>query len=394
MKKSSLFYTGCLLVLITAIMYSCRRTTGIDNSNVIQTPFSLYFSDTAGALYNTNDGRNYNTAVYPPDGKGCRSLAVCNDNVLWAKTHLYVSTNNGKNFNLTHDTVSSYPDVTCNGLGIDLNQSLLVVLPKWDNRVYVTSDNDNPGKNWLGLANSDNSGNIRTWAFDGSYDTDQVGKLPVRMKSVTMLNDGTLCGLAYSGHEENDQKHHRNFIKKGKDATVYANRWYEATANPTEIPYIWLGNKGGMPLPPNSGNPDSGHFTLGHFNNRLIAIDQTCHNGAWYSDDLGKNWTKYAGLPANTSLRCIESPFEQVCLIGTEGKGCYILNVHTNMWEPNNQGLGSFVTVRNIAAKKNIYKNGTEKKFIYLATDQGIYESADGGRNWTRTIPGNYVAVY
>jgi hypothetical protein len=273
---------------------------------------------------------------------------------------------------------------------------MVKVVPKWDNRVYSISSSEDAAKNWLGVIYSDNSGNPGSWALDGSYDTLGVGKLPVRMKSFTQLANGTLCGLAYSGPTDDDLVHSRNFVRTGKDDGVYANRWYEVTANPDDIPYIYHGNPTGTPLPPyGTVLTDTGYFFLGHMNNRLIAIDAQCHYRAFYSDDLGKNWKDYSnGLPQNTPLLCIETPFEEVCLVGTAGKGLYILNVHTGAWETNNKGLATNTTVRSIAAKKNIYKNGTERKFIYLATNNGIYESADGGHNWTLTIPGNYVAVY
>ncbi len=396
MRKSSLFYLCGLVAAITVGVYSCKKSNGIDNNNVVKTPYSLFFSDTAGALYVTNDGRTYSGFLFPPDGKSCRALAVSSNNILWGKTHLYYSNNNGRNFNLTYDTVSSFPELSCNGSELNTNQSMLINIPEWNNRVYTLSNSPNASRNWLGIIYSDANGNPRSWNMEGSYDTMGVGRLPVRMKSFTMLANGTLCGLAYSGPADNDMIHHRNFVKAGKDENVYANRWKEVTANPDGIPYIHSGNPGGTPLPPfGSALTDTAYWYLGHFNNRLIAIDGKCKYGAYYSDDLGANWKSYSsGLPANTSMLCIESPFEEVCLLGTSGKGLYILNIHTGVWEPNNKGLGSNLIVRSIIGKRNVYKNGTIRKFIYIATNQGIYESADGGRNWTKTIQGNFVAVY
>jgi hypothetical protein len=60
----------------------------------------------------------------------------------------------------------------------------------------------------------------------------------------------------------------------------------------------------------------------------------------------------------------------------------------------NNHGLGTNITVRNIIAKERTYKNGVKEQYVYIATDQGIYQSKDGGVNWVRTIAGNYVTVY
>jgi hypothetical protein len=395
MRRSSLFYICCFVVFVAGSMHSCRRSNGIDNNNVIQTPFSLLFSDTAGALFNTNDGRNYNGVLFSPDGKSCRAIATSGVNILWAKKNLYYSNNDGKNFNSSYDSLLSFAAVTCDGQVLNTNQSMLLNIPKWDNRVYTISDSKDAGKNWLGVLHSDNFGNPGSWALDGSYDTDKVGFLPCRMKSYTFLADGTLCGLAYTP-SSGDTVHHRNFVKKGKDGDAdYGNRWFETTANPDDISHIYHGNASGTPLPPyGTTYTDTAYFFLGHMVNRLIAVDGKCHYGAWCSDDLGKNWKPYStGLPANTPLLCIEAPFEEVCLIGTAAHGVYILNKHTDAWEPSNKGLGSNVTVRSIAAKKNIYKNGNVRKFIYLATNKGIYESADGGINWTLTIPGNYVAV-
>lgn len=392
MRKSPLFSIFGLLSLMALGTNSCKKTEGIDNNNAILTPYSLYFADTAGALFKTNDGRTHAGVIFPPDGRFTRAVTASGNNLLWAKSNLYVSNNDGKNFSITYDTVSRFANISCTYDSVYLNQSMLVNLPRWDNRVYTTSSATSPN-NWTGLIASDNNGNIRTWNFNASYDTFGVGTMPVRMKSLTMLADGTLCGLAYSGPSYDNQVNHRNFVKAGKDDNIYANRWKEVTANPENIPYIFMGNMSGRPLPPYGPYKDTGFFYLGHLNNRLIAIDAKCKYGAWYSDDKGANWQPYSGLPIGTPLLCIEAPFEEVCLVGTAGKGLYILNVQTDQWEPNNKGLASNLTVRSIAAKQNVYKNGTVRKFIYLATNKGIYESADGGRNWTLTIAGNYVSV-
>jgi hypothetical protein len=199
-----------------------------------------------------------------------------------------------------------------------------------------------------------------------------------------MLPNGILAGLAYDA----DTTRFRNFYKTCADCS-----WEEATAGPHGFLYP---DTAGVSLPPNINDPDTtGFFTLGHYNNRIIAIDEKCHNGAWYSDDSGRTWLQYAGLPANTPLLCIASPFEQVCLIGTYGAGLYVYNTNTHQFQPdNNNGLPGNLIVRSITAKQRVYKNNVATQYIYLATNQGIYQSSDGGNNWVRTITGNYVAIY
>ncbi len=396
MRKFPLYCTTGLLVLFIAGLYSCKKVNEVNNGQVIETPYSLYYSDTSGALFNTTDGINILKLVFPPDGFPCRAICVAGNNILWAKTNLYISTNNGQNFNHAYDSLTSDPDLTCNNSMIDLNQTMIIDIPSWG-RVYTMS-NASPGDvnsfNYMGLVHNDKSGTRGNWYLDVYYDTDRVGIMPVSMMSLTQLANGILCGLAYdpsTGDAGTGYK--RNFYKTCADDPTC--RWKECTSNPDGIGTLPSFNSTGVPLPPYSASAyPSSYFTLGHFNNRLYAIDSKCNNGAWYSDDTGKNWTQCMGLPANVPLRCIASPYDQTCLIGTDSFGLYMLNLNTNTFELNNNGLGSHLKVRSIAFKENIYKNNTAQQYVYIATDQGIYQSTDAGHNWVKTIPGNFVAVY
>ena len=392
MRKSHLYCTIALAALITGF-YGCKKTVkGIDNSTVIETPYSLYYSDTSGNLYVTNDGINHKE-VFSADGFPNRALCVSGNNILFAKSNLYVSLNNGLNFNHAFDSLLWVQRSTCNGVGFNLNQSMLIDLPDW-NKVYtVTGIVHNPGNkvaDYLGVEYSNNHGVRGSFITEASYDTNgRTGLLPVSMVSYTRLTNGVLAGLAINRHADAtgvvDTSQMRNFYKACSDCP-----WLEVTANGAYA----ATDATGTPLPPNTTYPDTGFFTLGHYNNRLIAIDQTCHYGAFYSDDTGRTWVKYNGLPTGVPLLCVASPFEQLCMVGTYGAGLYTLNVNTQLFEQHNKGLGSNIIVRNIAAKQNLYKNGSTKRFIYLATNKGIFQSSDDGANWVLTIPGNYTAVY
>ncbi len=394
MQKTSLFYIAGLLLLLTAGVYSCKKVNGIDNETVIATPYYLYFGDTSGAVFNSTDGRSFNT-IFPPDGKPTRAICVAYDKVLFIKDNAYVSYNNGKNFNHSLDSVSTFPTVACNGLPIDLNQSMVLNAADWG-KIYITTNDADAVKNTLGLAHSTYAGERGYWYYEKNDSEGAMGILPivnpgiVHVTSFTRLANGVLC--AY------DAINNRNFYKTDNNTV-----WKETTANPTNDPYgigaPW--NMTGTALPHVVINSTSvttdttARYSLGHYNNRLIAIDQkNCNSaGAYYSDDTGRNWTAYTGLPLNTPLLCIASPFEQICLIGTYS-GLYKLNVNTGVWEKNNNGLTGNLIVRNIAFKENIYKNGIRKKYVYLATNLGIFQSLDGGINWTKTISGNYITIY
>ncbi len=396
MQKSSLYLTVGLLLAIVVSLYSCvKKVNGINNDQVIETPYSLYFSDTAGALYNSNDGHSIQRTVFRADGFPCRAICTVNSNILWAKNNLYISVDNGANFNHSYDSLASYPFVSCSNLWQDLNQSMIINIPDWG-MVYTVSESADP-INYLGIVFSLNVGGLRGyWWYDIPDTLGNMGNYgpgyQIQMTSFTMLKNQTLCGY--------DAIHNRNFYRtKGI-------LWNECTANPDTMVDLGIGsplNHGGIHLPYNdliSTPVDTGvgkaWYCYGHLNNTLIAIDQrNCNGGGGYfSNDTGRNWTKYGGLP-NVPLLCVGSPFEEICLIGTDSAGLYELNTNTNAFQPQkNNGLGNYVIVRSIVAKENIYKNGVIKKFVYLATNLGIYQSTDGGHNWVKTIPGNFVAVY
>lgn len=399
MRRSSLYLTIALLAVIVSI-YSCtKKVNGINNDQVIATPYSLFFSDTSGALFNSNDGKTIQHTLFKGDGFPCRAICVAHDNILWAKNNLYLSTNNGVNFNHSYDSLTSFPFFACNNLALNLNQSMIINIPEW-NMVYTVANYPSTTENFLGVVFSLYSGTRGTWWTDlpdsmgaiGAYGGDPY---TINMTSYTMLKNGVLCGY--------DAVHNRNFYR------TYTTLWKETTANPDSDVVGSIGspqNRTGIPLPfhdiyAGATSPvDTGigmaWYSYGHFNNTLIAIDnKNCNSGgAYYSNDTGKNWTKYPGLPS-VPLLCVASPFEEICLIGTDSMGLYVLNTNTGMFQQQtNNGLGTHIVVRNIAFKENIYKNGTHQKFVYLATSQGIYQSTDGGHNWVKTIPGNFVAVY
>jgi len=134
-------------------------------------------------------------------------------------------------------------------------------------------------------------------------------------------------------------------------------------------------------------------FTIGHYNNTLVAIDYSGLQGAWYSNDTGKTWAQYSGLP-NRPLLSVASPFNQVLLVGTDSAGIYRLDGNTNTFVAANSGLTSNMVVKGITGKNNLYVNGNSQSYIYIATNQGIYRSVDNGSNWIHMFNGDFVAIY
>ena len=380
MRKSSLYCIGIILAVVTGL-HSCKKVNGIDNNQILETPYSLFFSDTAGAVYSSNDGKNH-TAIFTADGTPCRAICNSGSNILLVKNNVYVSTNNGANFSQSYLNAQSFTAIDCNNQVVKLNQSMILNIPSWS-RVYVASNSPSPF-NYLGLAFSFTGGLFKSWENFDSYDTTGsigVGALPVSTVSFTRLTSGAVAALAIEDpYVPGGTIYYRNFYKTD---TPGRDQWKETTGGSKGAPR----DMSGTPL------PQSGFFSLGHINNRLIAIDGTCINGAYFSDDTGRTWTQYTGIPTTISLLSICSPFEETCLIGSSN-GLYVLNNNTGSFALNNNGLTAGIRVNGITYKENVFKNGVIQKFVYLATNHGIYQSQDGGNNWVMTIPGNFTTIY
>ena len=381
MSKSSLFFTATLFLLVTGIFSNCKKPTNtINNGQVVETPYSLYFTDTAGGLYHSVDGKNF-TVVFSPDGNPSRSIVTSGSNILWAKSvvngatkgNLYYSTNNGLNFNHSYDSLYSIRFkqwTNTKGDTIDLNQTMLFDAPAWAHD-YVSSGDPEPA-NYLGFDWSANFGILGSWVPENLYDTVEVTNPHAQITSFTQLADGTM--IAFDGLGQ------RLFYRHSLGV-----RWMEGFVTPPNS----------LPVNPTGpGNGTGSFFTMGHLNNQIIAIDIVGNAGAFFSNDLGANWYPYTGLPAKVPLKCICSPFEQLCFVGTDSSGLYLLNPNISSFQANNNGLGQYTVVNGITFKETIYKNGTHQQFVYLATNHGIYMSTDLGANFTLTIPGNFVQIY
>lgn len=367
MRKFNLFYS--LLLLSALFISSCaKKGNTINNGQVIETPYSLYFTDTAGTLYNSTDGQNYKVVV-AADGQPARCIFNMNGNLLTAKNSLYISNNNGVNFNTSYPAslLANEPRTNIRGRNFNLNQSMAIFSASWGDHAYIAS-RDPSISNYFGIAWNASGGTYGTWVPEDRYDSPQVHHFNImKATSFTQLVNGMI--VAYDGVN-----------RMGMYRADLNDKWKEMYNPSVDIPLT-------LPALPS-------FFSLGHVQNRIIAIDNYGASGGYYTDDLGTTWTQYAGLPLNVPLMCTSTPFEQVCLVGSDSAGLYKLNPNTDAFEQVTNGLTANMVIRGIAAKELAYKNGQKKQFIFLATNQGLYQSSDMGANWTRTIPGNFVSIY
>ena len=384
MQKSYSFYTLSLLAVLCITFQSCnKKVDGIDNNVVIETPYTLYYSDSAGALYNTNDGIGIKKIVFTADGSPSRALCLSGTNIIWVKNGLYESLDNGTNFNACNyfdPTYAPYPQFQFLVNAGAVNQSLILNATD-ENRLYISTSTP---KIWvdlnglqhirgIGVAYSEQHGNTQTWAVDTFYDNnldinDGAGHLYSNLfiTSFTQLKNNTVVGF--------DSGSNRTYTKANLTSP-----WFKKyLSNTDSLPHL------------NAG------FTLGHFNNLLVAIDNKYGQGAYYSYDTGQSWQKFTGLPAGRNLYCASSPFDQVLLVGTDSMGVYKLTSdNSTNFVSANIGLENLTTVRGIVGKSNVYKNnGLRQQYIYMATSTGLYKSVDLGQSWIRVQQGNLVSVY
>lgn len=360
------FVVFMLICAMSAISNSCQKVNDtIDNNQVLETPYTLYFGDSYGVLYNTNDGIKIKNVPFPADGTGFRAICTSKDILLFIKMNLslYFSFDNGKFIKHTYDSLRIDSGVASNGVSFYLNNSMIIDIPKW-NRVFVVSC-DNTALDYFGLFYSNKNGQWGSWCKDTAFKSDSIKTaLPITVTSLTFTKGNILFGW--------DALHQKSVYRTD---TLDTTPFWETTSTTNPL-------------------PTTGFFTVGHYNNEIIAVDNRGIEGGYYSDNLGRDWLPFQGLPSNVPLLCVNSPFEEVCFVGTGGSGIYVMNANTHAFQPCNNGLASNTIVRGIAGKESIYKNGTVKKVVFIATNNGVYKSTDNGNNWILVTAGNFTAIY
>ncbi len=336
-----------LLILLTGLLAigSCRKESGIDNNNVVLTPYGVFFADRLGGLLNTNDGLSYKT--FPGtgvDGVADRAIAVSGNNIIFIKKNLFVSDDNGVAFNYKINSVNPLANWA----------SMLVNVPSF-NRVYVASTKG------FGLEYSDDHG--VNWQVDNAFDLSgtppPATPNPGSLQSLTQTSDGILYALDNTGPR----------LYARPDVNT---KWREVTL---------------------ATNFPSGSYYLNSFNNTLVAADYN-GSGIYFSADSGRNWNKYPGLPNGKQQQFYScaAPLGQTLLVGTDSTGIYRLS--GGSFVPSNNGLKSFTSVYGITGKQDTYKNGLIKRYIYIATNTGLYRSEDFGQNWTLMYPADLRTIW
>lgn len=343
MKSKRLWGALSLLAMAAMIFQSCSKENGIDNNNVIKRPYVLYLSDAKGTIFASNNGDDYKT-VFPGDGTPVRAIVTSKQNLLMVKSDvLFFSDNGGQSFN-------PYLPGTNMVVPKNIPWPYFLLGSEDQDRIYIT--------NLLGV------GGISYSSYDGkSFDADTNWKAdtPYTAESITQLDNKKMFAYSLSGSLHG-------------------------------ISHLYMRNSEDEPWEPVRTNlPITNKFYLTNNGDVLVATDYEGIQGAWYSSDEGKTFTKYSGLPS-TTLYATHAPFGKVVLVGTKNLGIYKFD--GTSFAASNSGISPGSTVYSITSKANIYKNDINRQYIFAATSTGIYRSEDMAKSWVKVKPGDHRLVY
>lgn len=317
---------------------ACKPTYNeIDNNSVVSKPYVLYVGDTFGAIYKTNDGLNFQT-IFGADNYPVVSMVTSGKNLLYIKNNVHIIENLGQAGSSTNPTFIS--GGSFDGYG----ESIIINVPKFNNRVYLG------GVGPKGLIFNDSNGRPGISYANWKNVNDETIPGGSVFTSFTILDNGLLIGY--------DDVNKRTFKLTGVNA-----QWQQTT---------------GAQL------PASGKFFISHMGNTLLAADMTGANGVYFSTNDGNSWSQYTGIPNTVKILSMCGGFGQTVLVGTNGGGVYRLPVGSTKFVTANIGMPKNAFVKSLSEKYDYYKNNTSKRYIYAATDQGLYRSQDLGENWVK----------
>ncbi len=332
------------LGMLAFAMQSCNKKNGIENDTILKKPFAIYVADANGSLYLVNSV-DTGSLIFPTDGFSARAILVAKDNILFVKSNVFLSEDEGDNFNVTYLKSFNFSFPSLNTQSYKTWQPIIHYAADQE-RIYLASIE---GK---GIVFSDDYG--KKWTVDTSFDMDVIAG---NISSFAQLKNNLL--FSYS------------FVQ---DSLYRRDNKNDPWTNVIPV----------TPLP-------NAPFYLSHYNNELIATDFSGNAGVYHSSDNGVNWTKYNGLP-NRILYTTIAPFDQRLFVGTDSSGIYRLE--STGFVPANNGLENFTTVYAFAGKDDVYENETKRSYIYAATNKGLYRSQDGGLNWIRVKKGIFTGLF
>lgn len=331
------FFVPLLILILFAT--SCKKYNNVNNNATIKTPFTLYMGGYSGTVQRTNDGV-YFTTEFSVDQSAVRHLEFADSNVVNIKQNSYYSKNAGSSFNISNAVPRDYQSLFYqyflpNGLKYDASTKILYLCGKSD--LMVSTD--------FGVTYSPES----AWGTGGKI-------VPT---SITELDNGDL------------------FI--GKDSTdLYKKTGGVGNWNKVNTVTVL---------------PSDSTWYLAHSHDTLIAIDYYGRFGVKYSTDGGLNWNSFTGVSNNGKeiLFGNNTPETGEFYIGRDSGGLFKLN--GTAFVATGSGIPTYAKVSYVVSRQKVYRTNEIKKYIFCATNMGLFESQTNGQDWSLVRTGNFSTL-
>lgn len=353
--------TKFLYLVLTAIVIGavsgCKKYNEVDNSSTVETPYILYIGGYNGTLHKTNDATYFN-ANFHTDNSPVRQVIIADTNILYLKQNCYFSKNEGLAFQLNNNHTLPYVD-----LFYKYYLPYSMVYDKNNREVFLCTRTGLEKSTDLGASfspetNWDPAPPLAGLNYQIPPFNTITGEIPL---SITQLDNSDLYCLGDSAHL---------YQKLAGSGT----KWKQLT--PT------------TPLP-----NDSALWYLSHQGNTLIAIDFIGTYGIYNSTDGGMTWVAYTGVPKSRKLLFGNTPSfsNNTFFVGIDSVG--IIKQSGTGFTGTGAGIPLYCKPGMIEGKRNIYRNGYIKNFLFCATDQGLFISYNNGEDWKLIWNGFYSTL-
>ncbi len=336
-----------LLLFVTAFTLvgtSCKKYNQVDNSGTVKTPYTLFIGGFYGTMHKTNDGLYFNN-LFPTDNSCVRQIIVADSNLLYLKENLYVSDNEGQSFKVCNQNVIPFMDAFYKYYLPNTG-----LYNKTERKVYICVKN--------GVEVSSDLG--KTFSAETNWATPfPAGEMPT---SVTLTDNGTMYLMIDSTNQ---------FVKApgGQWAAV-------AQDGVNDLP------------------TDTTTWYVSKSHDTLFAVDFNGRNGIFYSTNFGADWATISGIPKKRKILFANQPeFSDNFYVGIDSGGLYRLDGANFFFNTAGAGMPWSTKVSYVEGKRIIYRTDVVRKYLFAATDEGLFISETGGLDWRVLRTGSYSTL-
>ncbi len=340
-----------LVIMCCVAVVGCDKYNQVDNLNTAKVPYVLYIGGYDGKLYKTNDALYFNT-LFHTDNSPLRHIATADSNLIYVKKNAYVSKNEGKSFEEAKPiTVATLPWV---------DEFYKYFIP--NGIVYQNS------RKKVFLCGGSSLMESTDWGKTFNSVSNWASATTIVPKSITHLSNDDL------------------FIMKDSSTNVFR-LMPGVSSNWTQVNAVTA-----LPTDTNSNSRNKAGWYLAHLVDTLFAVDYIGQSGVYQSKDFGLNWTTTTGLPNAHKILCANTPtgFNNM-FVGFDSAGMYKLN--GSAFTQVGNGIPWYAKISAIEGKEVIYRTNVSKKYLFCATDVGLFMSENAGVDWRLVRAGNFSTL-